>query len=84
MHRTLLPVIMGWVGHFDGVELLLEASLLQVSHEHGQVISGACERRRLVGAARLTLRNLVGRDVAQVPGGLIHGGLHSMQEFLVG
>lgn len=53
-----------WLLHFDGVKLLLEASLLQVSHEDGQVVSGSSKRLYLSGLARLlTLQHFITRDV---------------------
>ena len=41
--------------HFDGVKLLLEASLLKVGHEYRQVVSGPSKGRRLSGLTWLNL-----------------------------
>ena len=82
MHGSFL-VVVGWLRHFDGVKLLLEASLLQVGHEHGQVVGGTCERSRLVGATCLPL-HLVGRDVVMVRVGLVYRRPYPVQELLVG
>ena len=68
MHRALL--IIDRLRHLDGVELLLKASLLQVGHEHWQVVSGASQRRRSVVATSLRLSLAVG-DVVIVAGGLV-------------
>ena len=68
VHRILL--IIDWLCHLDGVKLLLQASLLQVGHEHGQVVSGASQRRRSVVATSLGLGLAVG-DVAIVSSSLV-------------
>lgn len=79
MHRVLLTVV-DWLRHLDGVKLLLEAPLLQVSHEHRQVLGGASQGcGRYVGAAILDL-TLVGRSDTIIQCSLVNGCPNSMKE----
>ena len=80
MHSLLFLFVISWLLHFDWVKLLLKASLLQVRHEYGQVISSASERSRCIGGATCLALDLIG-DIAKVGILFVNWGSDSVKKF---
>ena len=57
MHGILFRVG-DWLLHFDRVKLLLQAPLLEVGHEEGQILGASRKRLGLCNLARLLSLNL--------------------------
>ena len=70
--QWVLLILVHRLLHFDGVKLLLETSLLQVGHEHGQVVGGTSEGRCLGGLTRLDLHLVAARDILIVSSSLVN------------